>query len=123
MTKWTKKRLALKEETMLLLKDLGADVQSVATALGAAGVRGRRGSSSDCPVARYLNAIMGADRRVDRLRVGLAGVMIHRDRWWSPPVVVPIPKPVKGFIMAFDRGEMPELAVQPARAITTTEAA
>jgi hypothetical protein len=87
----------------------------VATTLTNHGVRGYQTRTDDCPVARYLHAVMGGDQSVSRLEVGLDRVYVYSRRPWWPPVSAPIPLPVQQFIAAFDSGRFPHLrATEPA---------
>jgi hypothetical protein len=52
---------------------------------------------------------MGADERVEKMQVGLVSVHIRRGRWWSPALTIPIPRPVRQFILAFDGGQFSAL--------------
>jgi hypothetical protein len=109
MSAWSSRRASLRADTSLLLAGLGDSPEAVAATLRNGGVRGQRRRSNDCPVARYLNAVMGADERVGTLQVGLVWVLIRRGRWWSPALTIPTPRPVRQFILAFDGGRFSAL--------------
>ena len=96
---------------MSRLAGLGDSPEAVAAALRAAGVTGRRDSSSfQNPVVRYLNRtlVIGG-----RLEVGAGGQMLYLYREGSA-VAFPIPDPVRDFLAAFHRGDYPDLE-QPGR--------
>jgi hypothetical protein len=116
MTRARKERAALRSQTGELLKDLGSSADTVAGNLETAGVKGVPGSGTGCAVARYLNAVMASDPRLGPISVNNEAVTIFGRHWWTPPVVVPVPPPVRGFIVRFDREEFRSLAVTPASA-------
>jgi hypothetical protein len=111
MTRARKERGALRSQTGQLLKDLGSTADTVAGNLETAGVKGVPGSGTGCAVARYLNAVMASDPRLGPISVNNEAVTIFGRHWWTPPVVVPVPPPVRGFIVRFDREEFRNLAV------------
>jgi hypothetical protein len=114
MTRARKERAALRSQTSELLKDLGSSADTVAGNLETAGVKGVPGSGTGCAVARYLNAVMASDPRLGPISVNNEAVTIFGRHWWTPPVVVAVPPPVRGFIVRFDREEFRSLAVSPA---------
>ena len=103
-------RTALRAETSTLLNGLGTTVSEVVTSLEQSGVHGIPGNGTQCPVARYLHAIVGPDPRVRAIMVSGRAVTINPvtinpgRHWWSGRVVVPLPPPVRAFIEQFDRG-------------------
>lgn len=102
-------RAALRNETSALLHELGPTVTDVVANLTRSGVRGVPGNGTDCPVARYLHAVVGPDPRVRAIMVSARAVIINPvtinpgRHFWSRRVVVPLPTPVRGFIGDFDR--------------------
>src|SRR5579875_2824146 len=63
---------------------------------------------TESEVARYLNAVVGAEPDINSVSVGRSVVWMSR-RGLRPAVRVSIPAPVRQFIMAFDAGVHPEL--------------
>jgi hypothetical protein len=113
MSRARDERAALKAQTTQLLKDLGSTSEAVAGQLEAAGVKGVPGSGTGCAIARYVNAVMGSDPRLGPVNVNNEAVTIFGRHWWTRPVIVPVPPPVRGFIIRFDRDEFRNLAVPP----------
>jgi hypothetical protein len=68
-------------------------------------------------VATYLGAVLGADPRVRSLTTGQSQVkvVVNGPVRFFPPVIVrvPLPQPVRQFIVAFDRGMYPMLVRGP----------
>ena len=113
MSRARDERAALKAQTTQLLKDLGTTSEVVAGKLEAAGVKGVPGSGTGCAIARYVNAVMASDPRLGPINVNNEAVTIFGRHWWTRPVIVPVPPPVRGFIVRFDRDEFRNLAVPP----------
>ena len=113
MSRARDERAALKTQTTQLLKDLGSTSEAVAGQLEAAGVKGVPGSGTGCAIARYVNAVMASDPRLGPINVNNEAVTIFGRHWWTRPVIVPVPPPVRGFIIRFDRDEFRNLAVPP----------
>jgi hypothetical protein len=113
MSRARDERAALKAQTTQLLKDLGSTSEVVAGKLEAAGVKGVPGSGTGCAIARYVNAVMASDPRLGPINVNNEAVTIFGRHWWTRPVIVPVPPPVRGFIVRFDRDEFRNLAVPP----------
>lgn len=107
----------LRDQVGELLVALGANRSEVAASLCDAGVWGARKDPSCCAVASYLGAVVGADPRVRSLTAGQCRVKIVLNgpvRFLPPAVVrVPLPRPVRQFIVAFDRGMYPMLVRGP----------
>ncbi|HXC79722.1 MAG TPA: hypothetical protein VNU19_22030 [Candidatus Acidoferrum sp.] len=104
----------LRRETVKLLENLGPTVDAVAATLQAEGIRGVRRDESGCVVARYINAVMGADPRIRKVAVKARSVLLVRRAWWMSVVCVPVPSAVTGFIVEFDRGGFPALVTDSA---------
>jgi hypothetical protein len=108
----------LRDQTAQLLVGLGANRSEVAASLCDAGVWGARNDPTCCAVATYLSAVLGADSRVRSLTTGQSQVKIIVNgpiRILPPAVVrVPLPEPIRQFIVAFDRGMYPMLVRDPA---------
>jgi hypothetical protein len=106
----------LKRHTTALLSDLGNDPDEIADSLHQAGVKGVPQSNQNCAVALYLSALMGADPRVRSVGVGRCAVRIDTA---APPGFTPtgwmfvqLPKPVRGFVAAFDDCKYPDVIRQ-----------
>lgn len=82
------------------LAALGATPAAVADTLRRAGVRGRRGDCTACPVAVYL---------ARRLRPGGGFVSAGPDRCHADGTTVRTPGPVFRFVADFDGGAHPDL--------------
>lgn len=93
----------LTEQITTKLAALGNSANAVATSLEAAGITGRRGSATSCPIANYLGH---AGLGIDRAYVGCLNIDV---RVGSQPVSVPPPAGAADFIRAFDRGEFADL--------------
>jgi hypothetical protein len=96
-----------------LLSNLGSNAEAVAGQLESAGVKGVPGSGTGCAVARYINAVMASDPRIGPINVNDEAVTIFGRHWWTRPVIVPVPSPVRSFILRFDRDDFRHLAVAP----------
>jgi hypothetical protein len=107
----------LRDQTTELLLELGANRSEVAASLCDAGVWGARNDPRCCAVATYLGAVLGADPRVRSLTTGQSQVkiVVNGPVRFLPPVIVrvPLPQPVRQFIVAFDRGMYPMLVRGP----------
>ena len=103
----TEERSQLRADVGRLVEGLGRDAGEVASSLQMAGVRGARHDVGGCPLTTYLRAVMGADSRVDDVRVHAGHATVGRR--WSKPVKVPLPGAARDFVVAFDRGEFPKL--------------
>ena len=105
----------LKDSIRECLTDLGDSPDSVAGRLADFGVAGVPGRADDCPVARYLRAVVGSERSVK-----VVGVLEHRLRvtrhGLRMPLSVRLPGQVAGFVHSFDEGRYPELILTPAGA-------
>ena len=94
-----------------MLEDLGDTPDQVVDSLYNFGVRGRRFSITDCPVARYTNAILSFDPDVGRVKVGLRRLAVRGTRHSRCSVVMP--PPVRHVVRAFDDGMYPQLLASP----------
>ncbi len=113
-------RGALRAETARLLQDLGPTVEAVAVKFESAGVKGIPGSGTGCVVARYVNAVMGSDPQLRTVTVSSDAVIILGRHWWSSPVIVSVPPPVRSFITRFDRHGFRDLVAPPASSRRST---
>lgn len=107
------KRRAMREEITALLIGLGGTAQEVAAGLADAGVRGIPRDRHQCAIARYLNAVVGADPQLRGIVVGSSRLWVRSRRWWSITAVLDMPIPVQQFISGFDRESYPELTAVP----------
>jgi hypothetical protein len=103
----------LKLQIQELLLGLGSCRSDVAEALRRLRVRARPKDSQGCAVALYLKAVLGADERVRSLDVKNRDLEIRVDRptlfRWTRIVTIPLPEPVREFIVAFDEAVYPDL--------------
>jgi hypothetical protein len=106
-------RATLRAETAQLLEDLGPTVEGVAVKFKAAGAKGIPHSRTGCVVARYLNAVMGSDPRLGRVTVSSDAVNILGRHWWSFPLIVPVPPPVRSFTARFIAADFRDLVAPP----------
>src|SRR5262249_58672431 len=113
MSRAKEERAALRAQTTVLLSNLGSNAEAVASQLEAAGVKGVPGSGTGCAIARYVNAVMASDPRLGPINVNNEAVTIFGRHWWTRPVIVPVPPPVRGVIIRFDRDEFRNLALPP----------
>lgn len=91
-----------------LLKDLGPTPHQVADTLADYGITGRVFDSSECAIARYVSAVVGADPRVSDIWVSRRILRIRR-RGWPFVTWVRTTWAVSGFIESFDDGAYPLL--------------
>lgn len=92
-----------------LLEALGQTPDAVARSLFYAHARGRPGDQSDTPLDAFVWAVVGADPAVGSLVVGESTLTILRTARWHREVTVPLPDPVRLFVVAFDCGRYPGL--------------
>jgi hypothetical protein len=112
------RRAELRSQTTELLNGLGSTTDEVVTTLEQNGVRGIPGNGTQCAVARYLHAVMGADPGVREVIVGNHAVNVRPSRrWWSTCVVVPLSPIVCSFIQQFDRGSFASLVDKNSRGL------
>jgi hypothetical protein len=112
------RRAELRSQTAGLLNGLGSTTDQVVTTLEQSGVRGIPGNGTQCAVARYLHAVMGADPGVREVIVGNHAVNVRPTRrWWSTCVVVPLSPVICAFIQQFDRGTFATLVDKDSRAV------
>lgn len=90
------------------LESMGSSPGEVAGRLAGEGVRGVPAEVSECVLARYLQAVIGAEMSVRRVVVKERSIRVFRPGY-RLPVLVTIPLPVSKFIRAFDAGCYPEL--------------
>jgi len=108
------KRQVLRNEVTTLLSSLGGSAEDVAANLAGEGVSGLPRDRNNCAIARYLNAVLGADPQVRGIVVGSSKLWVRRAPWWSAATLVEIPVPVQQFISLFDSDTYPDLISVPA---------
>jgi hypothetical protein len=101
-------------EIECFLNDLGGNAEDVASSLRHEGVQGQPQDKAQCAIARYLGAVVGADRRVRNISVGTSELSVSGPHWWSARLVIDVPAAIQQFIRAFDRYQYPDL-VSPVR--------
>ena len=99
----------IREGVRDLLAQLGGDVETITTKLWASGVRGTPNNAEDCVLARYLNAVVGGDRAIVRLRVWRGSVRIELASLRTRPIIVSLPLPLQRFVAEFDKKTIPDL--------------
>lgn len=97
-------RWDLRRRTGQALEGLGSSASDVAGRLRGYGVKGTPGSFEECALALFLQGLIGAEPRVSSVVVMHSSVLIYPDRERSWPVVVGLPRALRRFIEAFDRG-------------------
>jgi hypothetical protein len=101
----------IKKHVNALLNGLGKSPDEVAAALHAAGVQGVPKSNSSCAIALYAAALMRTDPRVRSVAVGPCSLTINltkpTDSRPGGRLSVQLPKPVRGFVAAFDARQYP----------------
>lgn len=90
------------------VEGLGDRADAVADRLVAEGIRGVQQDKYDCPVARYLQAVVGADPSIWRLAVLYGRIRISQSPS-SAPIYVRAPRALHAFVRAFDAGRYPDL--------------
>ncbi len=95
------------------LADLGDSPQVVAARLHGYGVTGLPGRADDCPMARYLRALIGSERSVGRIGVLEQRLRVTR-RGLHLPFSVALPPAIRTFVRSFDEGRYSELVDEAA---------
>jgi len=103
-----RERAVTKRNVSILLDQLGSTPETVAGSLQRAGVRGYPFLGAHCPIARYVHAVVGIEPQVGKVKIGLCRATINAPHWWWP-ISVSLPPAVRLFVLAFDRGQFPEL--------------
>lgn len=86
------------------LADLGDSPEAVATRFRGYGVTGLPGRADDCPMARYLRALIGSERSVGRI-----GVLEQRLRVTRRGLHLPFSVALPAAVRSFDEGRYPDL--------------
>jgi hypothetical protein len=105
------KRSEIRRSAERLIRGLGQNVREVAESVASAGVTGALRHSDGSPVARYINAVVGADPQVRSVTVFRRVVLIRLRRGISPPIKIKLPKALREFTAAFDAECFPQLVV------------
>lgn len=103
-----RERAVTKRNVSILLDQLGSTPETVARSLQRAGVQGYPFLGAHCPIARYLHAVVGVEPGVGKVKIGLCRATINAPHWWCP-ISISLPPAVRLFVLAFDRGQFPEL--------------
>ena len=90
-----------KKEVLSLLKKLGKTKEDIAKNLCSLNIKGERNKCSSCPIAQYLVK--------NGVEIGVVGVGVRVTRYWFPISEYPQLQGIRDFILAFDRGEFPQL--------------
>jgi hypothetical protein len=107
-----RERAVTKRNVSILLDQLGSTPERVAVSLQRAGVQGYPFLGAHCPVARYVHAVVGVEPGIGKVKIGLSRATLNAPHWWWP-ISVSLPVPVRLFVLAFDRGQFPELLLWP----------
>ena len=118
-------RRSLRRRTGEALTGLGSSASDVACRLRGYGVTGTPGSLDECALALFLQGLIGTEPRVSSVVVLPSSVLVYTDREGSWPIVVELPRALRRFVEAFDRGIYTELLSHrsdepPAKASETT---
>ncbi len=107
----------MRRQTGDLLAGLGSDADQVAASLQAAGVLGTPRSNRSCPVALYVNSLMGSDPCIRSVAVGPCSLLItivsRHDQRPGGHLLVQLPKSVRRFVAAFDDLGYPDMIRPP----------
>lgn len=107
-----RERAVTKRNVSILLDQLGTTPERVAASLEGAGVQGYPFLGAHCPIARYVHAVVGIEPGIGKVKIGLSRATINAPHWWWP-ISVSLPVPIRLFVLAFDRGQFPELLLSP----------
>ncbi|MDE3205490.1 MAG: hypothetical protein KGQ66_14890 [Acidobacteriota bacterium] len=108
-------RTALRQAVDGCLIDLGDSPGSVAERLQGLGVRGLAGRADECPMSRYLRAVLGPEESLVRIDVLEKRLRVSR-KLPRLPLSVALPPAVRAFVHDFDAGHFPQLLDGPATA-------
>lgn len=96
------------------LGQLGRSPDEVAARLQSYGVQGLPGKADDCPLARYLRAVIGTEHSVAKIGVLERRLRVSR-RGLRLSFSLPLPPAIQGFIRDFDEGNHPALVAPPVK--------
>ena len=98
---------------MACLAELGDTPDEVASTLRSTGVQGIPRDNRSCAVALYLSALVGTHPCIRSVTVGHCSLMLTlvapADARPAGRLWVQLPKPVRGFVAAFDTRQYPEV--------------
>jgi hypothetical protein len=113
----------IKKKTSGLLAQLGDTPDEVAETLRSTGVHGVPKDNQSCAVALYLSALVGSEPRIRSVTVGHCSLMINLvapvDARPAGRLWIQLPKPVRGFVAAFDARQYPEVTREPSVTLPT----
>jgi hypothetical protein len=104
-------RRSLRRSLEELVQGFGTTADGVADSLSALGVRGTPGDVTGCAIARYMQAVVGAEPSVSEVMVSEHKLRVTR-KWGRFPITVNLPRAVTAFVRDFDAGSYPQL-VEP----------
>ena len=110
--------LAVRAHIQDLLDDLGPSAADVACLLDDVGVRGTPNASTDCVLARYLNAVLRADPLVRSVAVTRTHVHVRLRPRSRRRLVLVLPAPLAEFVLGFDAQRYPQLVGAAPAALT-----
>lgn len=99
---------ALADKLSAALADLGDTPATVAAVLQAQGCVGWWRCPEACPVARYIQRILGAGWRASVVQTDVSVWPDDGDPL-TEAVVIPLPGPVQAVVRGFDQGRYPAL--------------
>jgi hypothetical protein len=94
------------------VQGFGTTADGVADSLSALGVRGTPGDVTGCAIARYMQAVVGAEPSVSEVMVSEHKLRVTR-KWGRFPITVSLPRAVTSFVREFDAGGYPQLVDSP----------
>ncbi|HTZ09001.1 MAG TPA: hypothetical protein VMB72_08005 [Acidimicrobiales bacterium] len=92
-----------------LLEHLGTTPAEIAASLEDEGARGTPNASTDCVLARYLNAVLRGDPVIRSVAVTRTHVYARIRPRRRRRVVVALPSPLAEFVLGFDAQRYPAL--------------
>lgn len=96
------RRAVLREDAATLLAELGETAAEVGATLGALGVGGPE-RPGDCPLSRFLYAVVGSDARVKGIRLTNRSLVLETRLRTGPRVWVRLPRPVRDYVVSAQR--------------------
>jgi len=104
-----KKSQAVRVHIQELLDHLGTSPAEIARHLCDEGARGTPNASTDCVLARYLNAVLRGDPLIRSVAVTRTHVHIRLRPRGRRRVVLALHTPLAEFVLGFDAQRYPEL--------------
>ena len=93
------KRAMLFEDAATLLAELGATPAEVDQSLRSVGVAAAE-RPGECPLSRFLHAVVGSDFRVKKIRVTNKWMVLETRLRCGSRVWVRLPEPVRNFVVS-----------------------